>query len=65
VATQGHLWQLECAAEDVIDIRFRCRDEYGLGYDFLFATWSADPENVYGQTGAEFQSGSSEVELFW
>lgn len=65
VDTQGNLWQLECEQGDIIDIRFRCRDEFGLGYDFLFMTWATDQDDMYPEDGAGFQSGSSELELFW
>ncbi len=65
VDTQDNYWRLECAEGDVIHIRFRCCDEFGLGYDFLFMTWVAAQDNVYAGDGAGFQSGSCELELFW
>lgn len=65
VDTQGNRWQLECEEGDMIDIRFRCYDEFGLGYDFLFMTWATDQDDMYPEDGAGFQSGSSELELFW
>ena len=51
--TQGHFYSLECDPQDVMEIRFCCRDEYGLGYDFLVMTWSADhslPEAMTGES---------------
>ena len=62
-------WNLACAPEDMIDIRFRCEDEYGLGYDFLFATWTA--QETTGEVGAAssvtqaYREGSAPLALFW
>ena len=35
---------VEFHEDDTIIIRFRCEDEFGLGYDFLFFTWTAEGE---------------------
>lgn len=62
-------WSLRCAPEDVINIRFRCEDEYGLGYDFLFADWSV--QEIAGEVGAAssvaqaYREGSAPLVLFW
>lgn len=65
VDTQGNRWHLNCEIGDAIDIRFRCEDEYGLGYDFLLANWAAEGETAAGYNGAGFQSGSSPLNLYW
>lgn len=65
VDTQGNRWHLDCEIGDAIDIRFRCEDEYGLGYDFLFANWLAEGETAAGYNGAEYQSGSASVNFYW
>lgn len=39
-------WCVECEEEDTIIIRFRCQDEFGLGYDFLFLNWTAEGEFI-------------------
>lgn len=39
VDTEDNEWSLPCDVGDVIDIRFRCEDEHGLGYDFPFKSW--------------------------
>ena len=62
--TENYVWCLPCAIGDVIEIRFLCQDEYGLGYDFLFQTWTAAvaPEN---QTGAGIAAEAQDLTLFW
>ena len=65
VDTGADWWSLECEPGDVIEIRFRCEDEFGLGYDFLFQTWT-----VPGETGEdEIISGAdwsgAELKLYW
>lgn len=64
VDTEDHLWSLPCDLGDVIEIHFLCQDEYGLGYDFLFQTWTAQvtPEN---QTGAGENTQAQTFTLFW
>ena len=51
---------------DNIDIRFRCEDEYGLGYDFLFANWVAleETENNTQSAGANYGTNKSLI-LYW
>ena len=56
---------MACDVGDVIEIRFRCEDEFGLGYDFLFQTWVAEGETADNQASAGGQSGSSLLELYW
>ena len=63
--TQGNRWHLECQDGDVVDIRFLCEDEYGLGYDFLFATWIASDTPYDNTHGATFQTGSFPLQLYW
>ena len=65
VDTMGYKWSVECTEGDVIDIRFRCEDDYGLGYDFLFQSWAAEGELAESPAGSGFQSGNSPVELYW
>ena len=63
--TQGYRWQLECDPGDTVDIRFLCEDEYGLGYDFLFANWTASEDRNGTYNGSTFQSGSYALSLYW
>lgn len=65
VDSQGNRWHLNCEPGDTIDIRFLCEDEYGLGYDFLFANWLAERESSGSYSGAEFQSGNNSLQLYW
>ena len=62
--TENYCWSLPCDLGDVIEIHFLCQDEYGLGYDFLFQTWTAQvtPEN---QTGAGGNTQAQTFTLFW
>ena len=48
-------WSVECAEDDAIVIRFRCLDEFGLGYDFPFIDWTPAGE-ISNQPG---------VMIFW
>lgn len=66
VDTQSNLWSIECETGDVIDIRFHCVDEYGLGYDFLLGTWVAEGETKDNEqsAGASIGSELSPV-LYW
>lgn len=48
-------WSVECDEDDVIVIRFRCEDEFGLGYDFLFMNWTIEGEII----------NDSNMMLFW
>lgn len=65
VDLEGHRWRLPCEIGDAIDIRFRCEDEFGLGYDFLFGNWTAAEDASPYQSGATFQSGASPLILYW
>lgn len=65
VNTPEHIWSIECAVGDVIEIHFRCEDEFGLGYEFPFHNWiiegeTSDEQVVYG----EDMVGNA-PELFW
>jgi len=65
--TPGGNWSLACDPGDEIEIRFRCRDAYGLGYDFWFANWRVETE-AEGPTDHPVQnvaSTSSGLLLFW
>lgn len=64
--TEGALWNIECDLGDVIDIRFRCEDAFGLGYDFLFAHWVAEEETGDNTQSAIASTGNSEsLILYW
>ena len=65
VDTENYEWSVECEVGDVIDIRFRCEDEYGLGYDFLFQSWVAEGDLAESPVGSGVQGGSSQVTLYW
>ena len=65
VDTENYDWSVECDAGDVIEVRFRCEDEFGLGYDFLFQTWVAEGETAENQASGGVQSGSALLELYW
>ena len=60
VDTVDNEWSVPCEPGDVIEIRFRCQDEYGLGYDFLFHTWVAEEETVQSR-----DSDSPALTLYW
>ena len=66
VNTENNLWSIDCKVGDNIDIRFRCEDEYGLGYDFLFANWVAleETENNTQSAGANYGTNKSLI-LYW
>jgi len=65
VDTENYDWSVECDVGDVIEVRFRCEDEFGLGYDFLFQTWVAEGETAENQASGGVQSGSALLELYW
>ena len=65
VDTEDYRWSLECDEGDVIEIRFLCRDEYGLGYDFLFGNWTVEGENPEWDSMAGAMSGLGDLELIW
>ena len=65
VDTENYEWSVACDVGDVIEIRFRCEDEYGLGYDFLFQSWVAEGDLADSPVGSGVQGGSSQVILYW
>ena len=65
VDTENYDWSVACEVGDVIEVRFRCEDEFGLGYDFLFQTWVAEGETADNQASAGGQDGSVPLELYW
>lgn len=66
VNTENNIWSIDCKAGDSIDIRFRCEDEYGLGYDFLFASWVALEETEENTHSAGASHGvSKSLILYW
>ena len=65
VDTENYDWSVACEVGDVIEVRFRCEDEFGLGYDFLFQTWVAEGETANKQASAGGQDGSVPLELYW
>ena len=65
VDTEDYKWSVPCDIGDVIDIRFRCEDKYGLGYEFLFQSWFVEGDTVENHDGAGAQYGSSLMELYW
>lgn len=57
---------IECEPGDNIDIRFRCEDTYGLGYDFLFADWVALHETDENTQSAGVSQGTNKaLILYW
>ena len=65
VDTKDYRWSLECDEGDTIGIRFLCQDEYGLGYDFLFANWTVEGETPENVSEAGAMSGLGDLELTW
>lgn len=65
VDTEDYNWSLECDEGDTIEIRFLCQDEYGLGYDFLFAVWSPEGETPENQGAAGASTGLGDLRLTW
>lgn len=65
VDTEDYWWNLECDEGDVIEIRFLCQDEYGLGYDFLFANWTVEGETPENVSEAGVMSGLGDLKLTW
>lgn len=53
---------LACDPGDVVEIHFRCVDEFGLGYDFSFLEWQVDEES--GQI-IDSMTSSNRLTLFW
>ena len=65
VDAENYEWSVACDVGDVIEVRFRCEDEFGLGYDFLFQTWVAEGETAENQASAGGQNGGAQLELYW
>ena len=65
VDTENNEWFVECATGDVIELRFRCEDEYGLGYDFLFQTWNADGDFAEHPSISGVYGSSTPLILYW
>lgn len=63
--TPDRLWSISCEEWDVIDIRFRCTDELGLGYDFYFASWTADGDVSGDVPGYSTDLSRQEFILHW
>lgn len=58
-------WSLECDPGDVVEIHFRCVDEFGLGYDFPFLNWMIEEENDTISGGDVSYVGGNGLTLFW
>ena len=65
VDTEDYRWSLECDEGDVIGIRFLCQDEFGLGYDWLFANWTPEGEIPENHAAAGVVSGLGDLKLIW
>jgi hypothetical protein len=65
VDTEDYRWSLECDEGDVIEIRFLCQDEFGLGYDWLFANWTPEGEIPENHAAAGVVSGLGDLKLIW
>lgn len=65
VDAEDYRWSLECDEGDIIEIRFCCQDEYGLGYDFLFGNWTVEGEKPEWDSMAGAMSGLGDLELTW
>ena len=66
VNTEDNRWSMDCKVGDNIVIRFRCEDEYGLGYDFLFANWVALEESEENSQSAGASQGTNKsLTLYW
>lgn len=61
----SHGWELECQYSDIVEVFFRCEDEFGLGYEFPFQAWVVDAETDSSHVGSTGISGEGEVNLFW
>ena len=60
-------WELACDPGDQIEIRFLCQDQYGLGYDFLFADWMARNDETPPMEASVTQvyADTPGLTLFW
>ena len=56
---------LACDPGDVVEIHFRCVDEFGLGYDFPFLNWMIDEESDAISGGDVSYVGGNGLTLFW
>ncbi len=68
VDTEDNLWSMECDIGDTIEIRFLCQDEYGLGYNFLFQTWTVGgktPDYQASGGSSSSSSGNANLRLNW
>ena len=65
VDTEDYRWSLECDEGDTIEIRFLCQDEFGLGYDWLFANWTPEGESTADYAAAGVVSGLGDLKLTW
>lgn len=65
VDMKDYIWSMECDVGDVIEIHFCCEDTYGLGYDFLFATWVVQEATGDNQESVDVQSGEKSLTLYW
>ena len=65
VDAEDYRWSLECDEGDWIEIRFLCQDEFGLGYDWLFANWTPEGETAENQAAAGVVSGLGDLKLTW
>ena len=58
-------WSVACGPGDVIELRFRCVDEFGLGYDFAFQNWLVEEETGEITEGFFSDTDSPELTFFW
>ena len=66
INADNNYWSIECEEGDNIEIRFRCEDEYGLGYDFLFAKWIAVTDTNDNSSSANALLDTEKMlELYW
>lgn len=65
VDSEDHAWSIECGLGDSIEVRFRCEDEFGLGYDFPFQSWVVEGETSEDEFSVSGYDGSAGLTLFW
>lgn len=65
VDSEDHAWSLECEPGDVVEVRFRCEDEFGLGYDFPFQSWFVEGEASEDQGSVSDHWNDAALELYW
>ena len=58
-------WAVPCEIGDTVSVFFRCKDKFGLGYEFHVQSWEAveSPTAMDSTEKAEYQG--KEVTLFW